>query len=40
MNQIRSNYKGANKTVNRYQLDGQGGIQDRWIILLYSKRII
>ena len=28
MNQIRSNYKGANKTVNRYQLDGQGGIQD------------
>ncbi|UDI77666.1 LCP family protein [Staphylococcus taiwanensis] len=27
MNAIRSNYKDANKTVNRHQLEGQGGIQ-------------
>ncbi|RTX87854.1 LytR family transcriptional regulator, partial [Staphylococcus carnosus] len=27
MNAIRSNYKDANNTVNRHQLDGQGGIQ-------------
>ncbi|PTE72486.1 LytR family transcriptional regulator [Staphylococcus devriesei] len=27
MNAIRSNYKNANSTVNRHQLEGQGGIQ-------------
>lgn len=27
MNAIRSNYKDANNTVNRHQLEGQGGIQ-------------
>lgn len=28
MNDIRMNYKNANTTVNRHQLEGQGGIQD------------
>lgn len=28
LNTIRSKYKDANDTVNRHQLDGQGGIQD------------
>ncbi|KGF28138.1 MULTISPECIES: LCP family protein [Staphylococcus] len=28
MNDIRKNYKNANTTVNRHQLEGQGGIQD------------
>ncbi|MDI9230812.1 LCP family protein [Staphylococcus caprae] len=28
LNLIRKNYKDANQTVNRHQLDGEGGIQD------------
>lgn len=28
LNTVRSNYKDADKTVNKHQLDGQGGIQD------------
>ena len=39
LTKIRSKYKDANETVNRNQLDGQGGIQDDGLYYLYQVKV-